>query len=960
MDGGRSVPITAGRDRIVLAMLLLSPNRTVRGDQLIEAVWGETPPATARGQLQTCVSRLRRSLPGVVIETHPDGYAISLADADLDLTAYANLVGEAATAADADRYRQALDLWRGPALAGLDSQLVRAAAAGLDEQYSATVEDWVELELSRGRERDLVAELTGLVQRFPLRERLRGQLMLTLYRLGRQADALAEYRRARDVLRAELGVEPSAELGTLHQRLLSGEIAVPAHPSGTVSALPRSVDDFTGRGELIARILSHAGSAPHIEVLDGMPGSGKTTVAVHAAGLLRDRYPDAQLFLDLQGHSEQAPIEPSAAVTTLLRQLGFPATGIPDDVDERFQLWRGELASRRTVLVLDNAAGSAQVMPLLPASGAVFVLITSRRRLVGLDGVRPESLDVLGENEAIGLLAAIAGDRVGAEPLAARDVVRSCGLLPLAIRLAGSRLAHRPRWRVADLARRLGESALPELAAEERTVAAAFALSYGQLDAGARRMFRLVGLHPGERLDALSAAALAGLPLVEAEDLLDALVDVHLVQEPEAGRYRLHDLLRAYANALTTPGSEPAAMERLLNFQLHALLANHAENDRGRIQALLKQGPPDRPDLLERLGDAGLRFDRERANLVPLVEAAAGTAQPGYAWWIARAAWTKLWVLGYVDDIEAVFGRAWAAAKEAGDDAAAVMSGRLLASASMRHGDIERSRELVEECLELSRKIGDPRGLALSTSSLGVLAEVSGRLDEALALFREGIALTYRAVPAARVGVSLNAIAEVLDQLGRPAEALQYARRGLFESIQSGGSYELCTSFLLVAEMRAATGGGDRITRRQLAAMLRLARRHGHRVEEVKAIDGLALISRRAGDLAGAIAGHRSALAIVEEMRERLGLPPMLNNLGLALTAAGETAEAIELHRRALRIAEEIKRPYQQARSHLFLARSLSGYESAHHAQRAREIFASMNVPSDQLRIGFPRGTMDA
>ena len=483
-DSGREVAITAGRDRVVLAMLLLRPGQIVGTDDLIDAVWEDRPPATARGQLQTCVSRLRRTLPPGAILTDPAGYGIRIADDELDAAEFSGLVAQAGAAEPEGArklLREALAQWRGPALAGLDARAVRRRAAVLDEQHAVAIEEWVDLELAHGSDRDLVAELTGLVDRFPLRERLRVQLMLSLYRVGRQADALAEYRRTRELLRDELGIEPGAALQELHRSILAGDVAQqPAHgpAPAPVRCLPRTVGDFTGRDDAVRRLLVAAvpgiATGPTVLMVDGMAGSGKTTLVLHVADRLAEAYPDAHLFVDLQGHSEHEPIEPAAALQILLRQLGVETDRIPAGLGERVELWRNELAGRRVVVVLDNAASSAQLARLVPTAPGSVSLITSRRRLVGLDGVHPESLPVLDEPAAVTLLTKIVGDRVAAEPAAALEVVRRCGCLPLAIRLAGARLAHRPRWQVADLVERLGESALPELAAEDRTVASAF------------------------------------------------------------------------------------------------------------------------------------------------------------------------------------------------------------------------------------------------------------------------------------------------------------------------------------------------------------------------------------------------------------------------------------------------------------------------------------------------------
>ncbi|WP_127498600.1 AfsR/SARP family transcriptional regulator [Actinoplanes solisilvae] len=463
---GQSVAITAGRDRIVLAMLLLHAGRVLGVGALADAVWGADPPATARGQLQSCVSRLRRSLPPDVIHSDPAGYSLTPGPGELDSAEFARLIAEARERHDPALYRRALDLWRGDAAAGIDAHGVRLAAATLDQQHVAALEAWAELELAAGRANDLIGDLSAAVDRFPLQERLSGQFMRALHRCGRQAEALAEYRRVRSALREELGLDPGHELQELHTGILAGTVGTrpsePVPPPAPIRCMPRTVGDFTGRVELVRRMVTaidEAGTGgPVVAVVDGMAGSGKTTLALHVAALLGDRYPDAHLFVDLQGHSAEQPLEPSAALLILLRQLGVDFE-LPANLIDRISLWRTELAKRRTLVLFDNAASSAQVADLLPTAPGSLALVTSRRRLAGLDGVHPESLSVLNADEAVTLLARIAGPRIWAEPEAAVQVVRRCGGLPLAIRLAGARLAHRPRWQVSDLpaaARRLG------------------------------------------------------------------------------------------------------------------------------------------------------------------------------------------------------------------------------------------------------------------------------------------------------------------------------------------------------------------------------------------------------------------------------------------------------------------------------------------------------------------------
>jgi DNA-binding SARP family transcriptional activator/tetratricopeptide (TPR) repeat protein len=969
-DGDTGHAVTAGRDRVVLSMLLLHPGRIVGVDELVDAVWEVAPPATARGQLQTCVSRLRRALPLDTIVTDPAGYGVQVGADDLDATVFARLTAQARahtadTPDEARRlFRTALDLWRGPALVGIDSRAVRHRAAALDELQAVATEDWVDLELSGGRERDLIGELNSLVERFPLRERLRAQLMLTLYRVGRQADALTEYRRARDALRDELGLEPGPALQELHQQILTGDVepapATAAVPSALapVRCLPRTVGDFTGRDAAVDRLIRAIEDgdpgAPAIHPIDGMPGSGKTTLALHVACLLGDRYPDAQLFVDLHGHSDRRPVEPAAALITLLRQLGVAAELIPADLDDRVALWRTELAARRALVVLDNAASTAQVTPLLPAAPGTLALVTSRRRLTGLDGVRPESIQVLTEQEAIRLLARIVGDRVTAEPAAAAEVVRRCGRLPLAIRLAGARLAHRPRWRVADLVRRLGEhgAALPELAAEDRTVASAFALSYGQLDTSAQHVFRLLGLHPGERFDALAVAALTDLPLDDAEDLLDDLVDVHLVEEPAPGSYRLHDLVREYAATLAASApaeSNRAAVVNLLDFQLHAFAIAGSGTDQRQTAVDLGLAAPRRPDLAAALRDHAAHLERERSNLAALVDAGVAIGQPQWAWLLPRAAWRYLWQRGYTDDITVSHSRGLQRAREQGDDTAVAMMANYLASAYSRVARYDLACHLVEESIALRRRHGDHRGEAVSIGNLSVLYEAMGRLEESAELSLRAIKLRLRLGDSDGLALRLNSLGVVYNLLGRYDDALRNQRRRLLIATEENDLVGIANSFLHIAISKRRLGRADLAhVHHMLRVTLRLQREAGYSIGEAETLSELAGLHREDGRFAEAVEGHRAAIEIAVRIGDRRYEAVFLNDLAFTVVETGDAAGACDLHRRALTIATEIKHPYEQGRA----CTGLGGCSVDADPERARQlweealaIFTRMGVP---------------
>ncbi|BAL92957.1 putative AfsR-family transcriptional regulator [Actinoplanes missouriensis 431] len=921
------MPITATRDRIVLAMLLLRPGRIVGLGELTEAVWGAEPPATARGQLQTCVSRLRRVLPAGAILSDPAGYRIRPEPDELDATVFLRLVEQARSAGDPGSarasYRKGLDLWRGSACAEIDAPAVRAAAAGLDERRAAAVEDWVDLELEAGQARELIGELSGWVEQFPLRERLRGQLMTALHRSGRQADALAEFRRARDVLSGELGIEPGRELQELHRDMLSGEY-VP-EVARTVRCLPRTVGDFTGRVELVKSLLDELPrSDPAVLVIDGMAGSGKTTLALHLAARAGERYPDAHLYIDLRGYSEQPPVEPAAALIVLLRQLGVAAGDIPLEPVERIGLWRTELASRKALVVLDNAASSAQIADLLPSAAGSLTLVTARRRLSGLDGVRVESLPLLAPEEAVALLERIAGDRVRAEPEAAAEVVRRCGGLPLAVRLSGARLLHRPRWRVADLLRRMGGTALPELAAEERTVTGAFSLTYRQLPESPQRVFRLLGLYPGTVFDRLAVAALAGSSLEGALDALDDLVDVHLVEEPEPGSYRMHDLIRQFAGMLAADlpaGEQRAALIGALDFEMHAAAAATTRGYRKAVDSDLGRVSPARPDLLDELEDPAARLEWQRTQLTAFVEAAAACGSLDYAWRIPRAAWRPLFLRGYMDDIRDTHLLAMSKIEKSGDFHAVAVTANYLASAYGRAGENEKAERYLLLAIRSDEAIGQRHSRAYM--NLAMIYLVQGRFRESIEAVMTGrrIAVLDGQSRDASLFGALGTACEVFSRLGCLTDAMRYARLRLILAMDQGEEAMAAAALLVLGRCRYQAGEIDRDrSRRYVEASASVASRIGYRSLLADAHNDRAWLLADAGRYAEASVEHERALQLVAELRDRHHEAEFRNDHATTVRRSGDIAAARAMFEHVIRLAREWRLAYSLARAQAGLA----------------------------------------
>lgn len=568
---GRVVELGGRRSRQVLAVLLLNAGRPVSAERFIDTVWDNDPPTSVRTQLAIQISALRRAFREAgrdhdIIETTKTGYRLNDRATWIDAEEAERALVGAQTLTDredaADRLRAALALWRGPAFAGLGTPGLDAAARRLGELRLNIAEELHDVELTLGRHRAQIAELTALVADQPLRERLRAQLMTALWRSGRQADALEVYQEGRRLLVEELALEPGPELRELQRAILTDDSRATVSESvgeresaGSVipAELPADVSVFAGRTEQLARMhsfLTFGGSdvAP-VLALAGTGGVGKSTLAIHVGHRVVDSFPDGQLYVNLHGSTPDVkPLEPAEALSRLLRSLGADPASIPVETDEAACRLRSLTDGRRLLVVLDNAVDVAQVVPLLPATPSCRVVVTSRRTLADLTGAVHERLDVLPETEAIGLLSQLIGpERV--DRSAAAEVVRLCGQLPLALSVVASRLIRRPAWNLRMLADRLGSESrrLSELDTGDRAIRASFDVGYRELDAEQRRMFRLLGLLDHPDIAVGTAAALANIDDHSAEQLLDALVDLQLAESPDPGRYRVHDLLRLFA-----------------------------------------------------------------------------------------------------------------------------------------------------------------------------------------------------------------------------------------------------------------------------------------------------------------------------------------------------------------------------------------------------------------------------
>ncbi|MFV0131914.1 BTAD domain-containing putative transcriptional regulator [Streptomyces sp. HMX87] len=587
-SGDGRIELGGAKPRALLAALALDPGQVVPVDRLVDVVWSEDPPPSARALIHSYVSTLRRSFARAghpeVIVTRAPGYVLRPESVTVDADRFTALWRQAKDrtaardfAGAATLLHEARALWRGPALSGLADSLLGGEARRLDELRTSAAEEFYAAELALGR-LDHHAELTALVEAHPVDERLRGLLMVTLCRLGRQADALACYRAGRDALVEELGIEPGPELNALHAAILRGEDdRLPESPlSPPVSGghrppahLPPGSGDFSGRCaelRLLTEGLTVRASA--VQVVAGPGGSGKSALAVHAAHQVAGHFPDGQLFAELRGMSD-SPATTDETLGGFLQALGVPDGLLPPSTQARVELYRTLLAERRLLIVLDDAANEQQVRPLLPAGSDCAVLITARDRLGGLAGARLTELDVLAPEEALSLFTTIVGaDRVRAEPDAALRILAACSHLPLAIRIAGARLVMRSRLPLAVLADRLDDERrrLDELCVGDLAVRTTISLSFQVLDEQARTALGRLGHLGLPDFSSWVVGWLLGVAEAEAQQLLEALVDTQLVgftgvDTAGADRYRLHDLVRLFAREYAEE-KEPADVLR--------------------------------------------------------------------------------------------------------------------------------------------------------------------------------------------------------------------------------------------------------------------------------------------------------------------------------------------------------------------------------------------------------------
>jgi DNA-binding SARP family transcriptional activator/tetratricopeptide (TPR) repeat protein len=901
--GGSLVPVGGPRQRALLALLLCHANRVVSRDQLVDELLGDQPAGSAERMLRVQISRLRKAVAGggpPRVLARPPGYLLRVEPGELDLDVFEqrvaagrDVLGRGDPGRAAVLLRGAESLWRGRPLADLEFEpFARFEIQRLEAQRLLAAEDRIEAELALGQHGALCPELEQLVAEHPLRERLRGQLMLALYRSGRQAEALAAFRDTRRVLDAELGIEPGPALRHVHEQVLAADpmLDLPAQAGAAATrTLPRDIASFTGRERELAQLLDRiggqaaGGAVVGIHAIDGMAGIGKTTFAVHAAHRLAAGFPDGQYFLPLHGHTPgQQPVDPADALVSLLLTAGLAPQQIPPGVEARAARWRDHLAGKKILLLLDDAVSHEQVRPLLPGTAGSLVLITSRRRLTALQDAAVVSLNILSPDEAAALLVRLASrPGLGAGDTAVREITRLGGYLPLAIGMLASQLRHHPAWTAVSLAAELADTRdrLALMHTENLSAGAAFGLSYQDLPDDQQRLFRRLGLVPGPSIDVYAAAALDATSLATARRHLDQLYEQHLLAEPAPGRYQLHDLIREHARALAAadnPTESDQAAVRLLDYYLHTALA--AGRHFGSGVSAARRPPPGRPPAqapdVSTLGPAAAWLEAERVNLHAAADDAAGQARSLYAIAIPAAVGHFLAARGHWDQFAALHQTALAAARQAGDRLGEAYTLAELGLLRREAGDYPAAAASLARALALCEEAGDLPGQGYVLTQLGFVHVLTGDYPAAAASLHRALAL---------------------------------ARSAGDSFVEGEALYNLGTLQQLTGDYTAAAASHQQV--------LALARDRGDLLGQAWSLNGLGVEQQETGDYPAAAASHQQALALFRDLGSLLGQAEALNRLGELSSRASAISQACEHHTQALAIARAISVPLEEARA---------------------------------------------
>lgn len=939
-DDGRPVSVGGPRQRCVLGALLVHLGREVTFDQLIGYLWSDDPPRTARSVIQVQISHLRRLLPGTIATT-PGGYVLDADPSSVDLHRFRALRAHAAQAPApeaADLLEQALRCWRGTPFSGVGSEhLSYSVVTPLLEERWAAVTAWAEHALVLGRAGDVVARLTPLTRGEPFRERLHHLLITALWHDNDRAKALTVYEEFRSGLAEELGVDPGADVMGLHARILREEAPAALRSASEETAadtyvvrndLPRDLPDFTGREEHLARLraLVDGGGRAQVCVLTGSGGEGKTTTAVRFGHEAAEHYADGQLFIDLYGYNiDRGPLSATAALGALLRAVGVAPEVVPDSLDERSALWRATMADRRVLLILDNAFNVTQVSPLVLSSPGSLTVITARKDVSGISGAHFVSLGMFDEDSSLELLSKVLGEsRVEEEADSARAIARLCGGLPLALRVVAGRMLSRPRWSFAHVARRLGERdrRLRELQVEGQSVESAIDLSYQSLNTEQRHAFLLLGTMIGDTVDLTGAAALLGLDVDEADDMLQELVGMYLLSEPQGDVYRLHDLIKDFCRIRAVPalGQAPVDTARL---SLAHYYLDTAQRGADLLGPRVSEEDEDarlrnhRSELSTR-GDAEEWFSLHHENLADAIEFFASGDFGDHAWRMADLVWRFYALRGHMALLVSSHQRALQVSERQGSGRGRAVTLIGLGIARYISGRFGEALDLLTQAREILVELGDSMGILRVNANLGMVYERVGRFGESAEAIEEALEHAAAVGNSGIESLQWGNLAVLRQSLGQYEEALHCAARAMQRASDTDREETAAHNRRVMGEARAWLGDtegafADLQEALELSTKLSLA---GNRIYVHNSLGNAHRIS---GSWDRAVEEHATALDLADSVGDHSGDAEILADLGITYAAAGRDGEAARALDKALRLAEERDEQYIRAKAALAL-----------------------------------------
>ncbi|GAA2085968.1 BTAD domain-containing putative transcriptional regulator [Streptomyces albiaxialis] len=951
---GHHDALGSAKERALLAALAVDAGRSVPLDALTQRLWDDDPPGKPRASLHSYAARLRRRLRdatgGERLVQQAHTYCLDVAPESVDSFRFQRLTERARTAASGDEartlgaFREAEALWRGEALAGLTGSWPENVRMRLESQRFAAQLDRAALELRMGHFTGLVAELSSLLEQQPTDETLTGQLMVAHYGSGRQAEALRLFETLRQRLKKELGTDPGTPLRRIHHLILQQEpverILDPSKPRAAhvTAGEGKKPNNIPAHGDLVGREAElrtlqelPQGAVITLQSISGMGGVGKTLLAFHVGRRLSPRFPSGQIYLDLRAHSAgRKPLTPSAALTSLLRAMGFSPKALPRGLDELTSLWRNTLSTRQAIVILDDAASDEQVRPLLVQDCPSLFIITSRNRLGHLPGARSVLLDVLPLEDATALFTGLIGPARSrnTDPDDVARIVESCGRLPLAIELAAGRLNSRPAWTVRYLGEKIARSKqrLGEIRDGQREIHHVFSLSYRTLTEQQRSAFRRLGLHWGATFTSHTAAALIDEPLDQTERHIDALLDSHLLQEPEPERYRFHDLLGEYALTLVrdTPGEPEAALRRQADFSLACAARADALAHPRRPRFPLEHAAVARelPQWTE-AREAKAWFRAEAGALICAEHYARAHGLPGPAAELAHALASFLDTEGLWHEAAVMHGHAADHWRSGGARRAETLARIDLSIAEAHAGQYAQAAASGQQALALARSLDDPDSTAEALHQLGILHWHRGEYPVMRELLQEALDIRTRSGDTWGQARSTNTLGIAHLHLGDPVAASRHFRDALSSFRESGDMRGVCQSLNNLAETQVHIGELDS-ARESFSRVLEISIESGSRSEQAMARLNLANTYRIPEELESALELYGMALTSFQHLGDRRDETITLISIGNALQRAARYEESLARHSSALDLARSLGAGLEEAQA-------LRGIGSAEH-----------------------------